>query len=199
MELGWRSPFDPTVDELRSAEIDDEFVLPGSPGATGPTCAHVDETTAIRRSHCRTTGRLNPRGAVMGSSPIVVIHGFSRITHLRIPEGELPGYARPWGHRHGPVARAADPPDAPHPLVAPVLRRLVRDAENRCLLWVSTARRWATWPSPSPTSSPTRSACRRVSWPDTVAGMAAPSLSAHAFVLRAARGIEGSGMLKLIG
>jgi hypothetical protein len=73
----------------------------------------------------------------MGSSPIVVIHGFSKITHVRTTEGELPGCARPWGHRHGPVARAADPPDAPHPLVAPGLRRLVRVAENRCLPWVS--------------------------------------------------------------
>jgi hypothetical protein len=73
----------------------------------------------------------------MGSSPIVVVHGFSNITHLPTSERELSGCARPWGHRHGPVARAADPPDAPHPLVAPVLRRLVRDAENRPLPWVS--------------------------------------------------------------
>ena len=82
-------------------------------------------------------------------------------------ESTLAVVASVWGPRRGPAVRAADRPDAPHPLVVPVLRRLVRGAEHRLRRRRPTARRWATWPSPSPTSSPTRSGCRRASWPDT--------------------------------
>ena len=48
-------------------------------------------------------------------------------------ESTLAVVASVWGPRRGPAVRAADRPDAPHPLVAPVLRRLVRGAEHRLL------------------------------------------------------------------
>jgi hypothetical protein len=59
VELGSSSPFDQTADELGSAQVNDKFVLLDSPGETRPTCAAVNENTAMRRGHCRTTRRVN--------------------------------------------------------------------------------------------------------------------------------------------